>query len=60
MGMGEGANVNHHLSLPESGWLRLLVDIFWGLIVTNPGAPRTLREVLAVNLIRILTGQSGP
>ena len=60
MGMGEGANVNHHLSLPESGWLRLLVDIFWGLIVTNPGTSRTLREVLAVNLIRILTGQSGP
>ena len=29
-GRGEG-NVNHHLSLPDSGWLRLLVDIFCGL-----------------------------
>ena len=26
-----GSNFNHHLSLPDSGWLRLLVDIFWGL-----------------------------
>ena len=26
-----GANFNHHLSLPDSGWLRLLVEIFWGL-----------------------------
>ena len=24
-------NCNHHLSLPDSGWLRLLVTIFWGL-----------------------------
>ena len=30
-GDGGRANVNHHLSLPDSGWLRLLVDIFWGL-----------------------------
>ena len=24
------ANCNHHLSLPDSGWLRLLVTISWG------------------------------
>ena len=29
-GEGQG-NFNHHLSLPDSGWLRLLVEIFWGL-----------------------------
>ena len=46
-GDGGGANVNHHLSLPDSGWLRLLVDIFWGLILTNvqlAGAPHSCRH----------------
>ena len=28
---GEG-NFNHNLSLPDSGWLRLLVKLFWGLV----------------------------
>ena len=38
-----GANFNHHLSLPDSGWLRLLVKLFWGLdshqITTGWGPP---------------------
>ena len=25
------ADFKHHLSLPDSGWLRLLVETFWGL-----------------------------
>ena len=60
-----GVNLNHHLSLPDSGWLRLLVKtkrlgpgFGAGHIPITP--PEASGEVLSVNLNRILTGQLGP
>ena len=66
-GMERGPSSSHHLSHIESVRLRLLgaarfIHFLeeWGAMGSSPGPPRTLREVLTVNLIRILTGQSGP
>ena len=41
---GQG-NCNHHLSLPDSGWLRLLVAIFWGLDFTKRVYPEVLTGI---------------